>query len=88
MADHCRNDRGGFDHEGDRAREVAEQLAGQADLFFNEGVRPILGEALLRFRGAQPLVRPDTELGKHPVDRHLRKIDGIGGLWGRSGHRD
>jgi hypothetical protein len=68
--------------------EVAEQLAGQADLFFDEGVRPIFGEALLRFRGAQPLVWSDPELGKHPVDRHLCKIDGIGGLRGRSRHCD
>jgi hypothetical protein len=54
--------------------------SGQAHLFRDEGVGAIFAKPLLRVGTAQASVRFDGKLGKHSVDRHLLKVDGIIGL--------
>ena len=84
MADHGRDDRGSLDHVGDRAGKVPYNLAGQTDLFFDEGIGAVLVKPLLRLGTAQSAVGFNGELGKHLIDRHLLEVDRIIGLGGNA----
>src|SRR5271165_5010393 len=91
MADDGRNNRSSLDHVGDGAGKEPYNFAGQTNLFFDEGIGSILFKPLLRLSAAQPVVRLNSKLGKHPINRHLLEVDvhirlGRGGLQGRSGH--
>src|SRR5262249_6907919 len=60
MPDDGRNDRRGLDHVGVRAGEVPDDLAEQADLFFDEGVGSVFGEPFARLGAAQSLLGLDA----------------------------
>jgi hypothetical protein len=80
MAEHRGDGGSRLDHVGDRAGEMSEELAGEADLFLGERVRAVLLEPQRHFRGAQPLIRDHVELRQHPRDRQLLEIGGAVGV--------
>ena len=75
MANESRDGRSRFDHVGDRPGEIPEDLSDEADLFFNQRVGAVYGEALTRLNAAQTAFGLSRELSEDLVEGHLLEID-------------